>query len=269
MRKKRPIASRDPPQSYLKAAQLVTGGVNSFGGNKVKKLLIGLCALIFLVGSGLAFAGNNDNEGEKEEEGEQQQCSPTHLCVGYVDNDALDGHTGSFFPTPFAPTAGNPGGTCVAPNCIFIGTPGPNGEFDAGVIKIDNPLPSTPLVVQSVTVDIGPVTGLDPWTTFFPITIPGGGTLILTEDANLFNFDTSDTPASAGPPECNHNDFKPLIHVTVGTSTQLVRNFSDENQVLNTGGVDKGLCPVGTHTNEGQQYLRTVEQEITCVLPSP
>ena len=236
----------------------------------MKKLLIGLCALVFLIGSGLAFAGGNDNEGEPEEEQDQQKCSPTMVSVAYVDNDAPDGHTGSFFPSPFAPEPANPGGTCTAANnCIFIGTPGPNGEFDAGVIKIDNPLPSTPLVVQSVTVDIGPVTGLDPWTTFFPITIPGGGTLILTEDANLFNFDTSDTPASAGPPECNHNDFKPLIHVTVGTSTQLVRNFSDENQVLNTGGVDKGLCPVGTHTNEGQQYLRTVEQEITCVLPSP
>ena len=222
----------------------------------MKKLLVGLCALVFLVGSGLALA-------------QEETCSPARVSVGYVDNDALDGHTGSFFPTPFAPTLGNPGGTCVAPNCIFIGTPGPNGEFDAGVIKIDNPSSTTPLVVQNVSVDIPLAVPIDPWASFFPITIPGGGTLILTEDANLFNFDTSDTPASAGPPECNHNDFKPLIHVTVGTSTQLVRNFSDENQVLNTGGVDKGLCPVGTHTNEGQQYLRTVEQEITCVLPSP
>ena len=265
MRKKRPIASRDPPQSYLKAAQLVTGGVNSFGGNKVKKLLIGLCALVFLIGSGLAFAGGNDNEGEPEEEQDQQKCSPTNLCVGYVDNDALDMHTGSFFPTPFAPTAGNPGGTCVAPNCIFIGTPGPNGEFDAGVIKIDNPLPSTPLVVQSVTVDIGPVTGLDPWTTFFPITIPGGGTLILTEDANLFNFDTSDIPPTAAPPPlgtCAQNAFKPLIHVTVGTgTTQVLRTFSDTTQVLNDGGID-GLCPP-VH-NEGKAYVTLTEVQNKC-----
>src|SRR5262249_23805225 len=120
------------------------------------------------------------------------------------------------------------------------------------------------LVVQNVTVDIGPVTGLDPWATFFPITIPGGGTLILTEDANLFNFDTSDIPSSAGPPTCTANTFKPLIHVTVGTSTQLTRNFSDTAEVLNTGGEDKGLCPVGTHANEGQQYVCLKEVQNEC-----
>ena len=228
----------------------------------MKKLLAGLCALVFLVGSGLALA-------------QEETCSPARVSVGYVDNDGLDGHTGSFFPTPFAPQfPANPGGTCGLPgsNCIFIGTPGPNGDWDAGVIKIDNPLTDPtdpPLVVQNVTVDIGPVTGLDPWATFFPIAIPPGGTLILTEDTNLFNFDTSDIPPEAGPPTCTADTFKPLIHVTVGTSTQLIRNFSDDNRVLNTGGVDKGLCPLGTHTNEGQQYRRAIEQQITCALPSP
>jgi hypothetical protein len=251
----------------LKAAHLVTGGVNSLGGNKVKKLLAGLGALGFLVGSGLALAQEVDTQGP---------CSPARVSVAYVDNDTPDGHTGSFFPTPFAPLPANPGGTCTAANnCIFIGAPGPDGDWDGGVIKIDNPLPagdpsSTPLVVQGVTVDIPTAVTINPWAAFFPITIPPGGTLILTQVGNMFDFDTSDTPASAGPPECNHNNFKPLIHVTVGTgASQIIRNFSDDNQVLNTGGVDKGLCPVGTHTNEGQQYRRAIEQQITCVLALP
>jgi hypothetical protein len=268
MRRKRPIASRDPPAPYFKAAQLVTGGVNSFGGNKVKKLLAGLCALIFLVGSGLALADNSgkDNEGEKEEEQEQAECSPTNLSVGYADNDTLDGLPGEFLPTPWQ--VGGPASKSCGANCIFIGTPGPNGEFDAGALKIDNPSSTDPLVVQNVTVDIGvnpPVPGgktLDVWTAFFPITIPPSGTLILTEDNNQFNFDTSDVPASAGPPACIQNAIIPQIHVTVGTSTQITRNFADTTQVLNTGGRDKGLCP--PKQNEGSPFLKLKEVTNEC-----
>jgi hypothetical protein len=152
-------------------------------------------------------------------------------------------------------------------NCVVIGTPGSNGDWDAGVLKIDNPSSTTPLVVQNVTVDIGPVTGLDPWKTFFPQTIPPSGSLILTEDNNLFDFDTSDIPSSAAAPPtgtCTQNNFKPLIHVTVGTSTQLTRNFEDTTQVLNTGGVDAGLCPVGTHANEGHPFVQLQEQKNKC-----
>ena len=226
----------------------------------MKKLLAGLCALGFLVGSGLALA---DNQGENDEEENQQQCSPTNLSVGYVDNDAPDGHTGSFFPSPLALNPDGHTANC-GPNCVLIGTPGPNGEWDAGVLKIDNPSSTTPLVVQGVTVDIGPMTGIDPWATFFPQTIPPGGTLMLTEDLGTFDFDTSDVPDAAGFPSCIHDNFKPLIHVTVGTSTQLTRNFADTTQVLNTGGVDKGLCPVGTHTNEGNPFVQLKEVQNNC-----
>ena len=253
----------------------------------MKKLLVGLCVLVFLVGSGfllrgrlhsVALAGGSNN-GEPDEEEQQAQCSPTTLSVGYVDNDGPDGHPGSFFPLPFSPAA--PGGTCTgtpgapdANGCIFVGQPGSdaNGSnhWDAGVIKIDNPLTgpgAVPLVVQNVTVDIGPSTGIDVWKSFFPITIPPGGTLILTEDANLFNFDTSDFPpgGSEEPPAaggtCTPDLLIPLVHVTVGTSTQLVRNFADTTQVLNTKGID-GLCPP-VH-NEGHQYVTLAEVQNKC-----
>jgi hypothetical protein len=221
----------------------------------------------------VALAGGTNNGEPGEEEG-NQKCSPTNLSVGYVDDDGPDGHPGIFFPTPFAPDPQNPGGTCTgtpgAPDkngCIFVGTPGPNTDWDAGVIKIDNPLtgPSAlPLVVQNVTVDIGPATSIDIWKAFFPITIPPGGTLILTEDGNLFNFDTSDFPPGGGeiPPACIPDKFQPLIAVTVGTgASQLVRTFSDTGQVLNDGGID-GLCPP-VH-NEGKAYVQLKEVQNQC-----
>ena len=241
----------------------------------MKKLLIGLCALVFLVGSGfllrgrlhsVALAGPTGNNGEKDEN-QNPECSPTNLSVGYVDNDALDGHAGSFFPSPLALNADGHTANCGA-NCVLIGTPGPNGEWDAGVLKIDNPSTTTPLVVQSVTVDIGPVTGIDPWATgVFPQTIPPGNTLMLTEDLGTFDFDTSDIPPAAAPPpqgSCTHDTFIPLIHVTVGTSTQLTRNFADTTQVLNTGGVDKGRCPAGTVANEGSPFVQLDEVTNKC-----
>ena len=248
----------------------------------MKKLLVGLCVLIFLVGSGLlvrgrlhsvALAGGSNN-GEPDEE-QNPNCSPTNLFVGYVDDDGPDGHPGIFFPQPFAPdphnsnpppfctgTPGNPD----ANGCIFVGKPGSDALatnlWDAGVIRIDNPSSTTPLVVQNVTVDIGPSFTIDVWGAFFPITIPPNGKLILTEDATSFNFDTSDLPPGSEVfPTCTPDGFKPLIHVTVGTSTQLTRNFSDTTQVLNTQGVD-GLCPPAH--NEGHDYVQLTEVKNKC-----
>jgi hypothetical protein len=171
-----------------------------------------------------------------------------------------------------------------ANGCIFLGFPGTDqngsGHWDAGVIKIDNPLPSTPLVVQSVTVDIGTsTTGI--WGAFFPLTIPPGGTLILTQVGNLFNFDTSDFPqeGSEEPPpigSCTPDGDIPLINVTVGTgTTKVIRTFSDTGQVLNTKGFDLGLCGVpgggGPPTNEGQEYsvLTEVSNKCACEKDSP
>jgi hypothetical protein len=237
----------------------------------VKKLLIGLVAVLFVAGSGLLVRA--DNQGEPDEES-QANCSPTNLSVGYVDNDGPDGHPGSFFPVPFAPVPlFNPSGTCTgtpgapdASNCIFVGTGGGNGHWDAGVLKIDNPSSTDPLKVQNVSIDIGPMTDIDLWKVFFPITIPPNGTLLLTGINNLFNFDTSDFPlggAEEPPPigTCTNDGFIPQIHVTVGSTTQITRNFADTTQVLNTQGID-GLCPP-VH-NEGQQYVQLKEVKNTC-----
>ena len=223
----------------------------------MKKLLAGLCTLVFFVGSGLALAdGGNGEKGE-------QQCSPTNLSVGYVDNDDLQEHKGSFFPSPWL------GNGCGGTNtkCIFIGTPGPNGEWDAGALKIDNPSSTTSLTVDNVTVDIGTDTGIDPWTSSLPVKIPPGGSLILTEDHNQFNFDTSDDPPRGIEitPSCRPDGDIPIIHVTVGTSTQVVRNFVDTAQVLNTGGIDIGECPVpGSGENEGHPFVEVQEQKNHC-----
>lgn len=224
----------------------------------MRKLLVGLGMVFLLAVLGFARA---DNNGEKEEE----QCSPTTLSVGYVDNDVLDAHSGSFFPPPLVLNADGHTANCGA-NCVLVGTPGSNGQWDAGVLKIDNPSSTMPLVVQNVTVDIGPVTGINPWKVDpgFPLTIPPGGTLMLTEDENKFNFDTSDMPRSAGPPSCTNSGATPLIHVTVGTSVQVTRNFPDTTQVLNTGGIDTGRCPPTAPGNEGHAFVQLNEQHNDC-----
>src|SRR5215469_5117878 len=183
--------------------------------------------LIFglLVGSGIALA------------------SDTHavkVAVGYADNLH---NTAKPLPSPWAGSAG----------VIFIGTSSP-GPWDAGAIKLENPS-EQPLTIDSVTVDIGAATGINPWSSSTPFIIPGKGTAILTQtsSAGTFNFDTSDgcspgglTCSSAsgtntpGPCTAPSSDIA-VVHVTVADGT-LTKSFIDEDQVLNTIGVDGFFC---------------------------
>ena len=220
----------------------------------MKILSSALCALVLLVvGGGVALA--QDDKGVK-------------VFVGYADtytDPSLPGfHPGPAF-TP-SPWQGSPG-------VIFIGAAvGSPATFDAGAIRLDNQS-AEPLQVDNVTVDIGTLVGIDPWSTTspssFPLTIPGKGTAILTQTfvtgqpsrpsppflTGLFNFDTSDIPT---PGNCLADGLTPLVHVTVGSGTQTTKDFVDDSQVLNTGGVDLGGC-VQSLANEGHEWLEVHE----------
>ncbi len=147
-------------------------------------------------------------------------------CPGPSNPNAVKVSVG-YALTPFTPSPwlGSPG-------VIFIGT---STNWDAGAIKLDNPS-NQPLTVDSVTVDIGPTLGINPWSPVTPICIPARGTAILTQTA-FFNFDTSDIPTIS----CTPDGFIPVVHVTVGANNN-IKSFKDTGQVLNTGGVDAATC---------------------------
>ena len=133
----------------------------------------------------------------------------------------------------------------------------PTNTFDAGAIKLDNPA-STPLVVDSISVDIGPVTGVNLWPKFLPLTIPPHQSAIFTQTNDLFDFDTSEFPNTT----CTPDGFIPLIHVTVGTTQQQTKNYIDTTQIINTGGFDVGSCP--PTKNEGHEWTVVNENKCPC-----
>jgi len=87
--------------------------------------------------------------------------------------------------------------------------------------------------------------------------VPAGWSLIVAQTA-LENFDGSDTNP-AGCFNCNPNDCTtkisstiPVVHVTVGSTTT---NYFDNQQVLNTRGVDAAGCPyTGTRHDESESW---------------
>jgi hypothetical protein len=241
----------------------------------VKKLLAGLCALVFLVflvGSGVALARHK--KASVWAETVAAQCpGPFTLSVGYADTDVPDAHLlgPNAIPVPWLGDGCGPG-----TNCQFLGALQLNGTWDAGAIWIVN-TGTDPLRVVSVTVDIGSALDINPWTVAplsLPATIPASGSLILTETSSNpndteDNFDTSDLPAYT----CIPDGDIPEIHVTVSavpsasnpTPIQVIRNFADTGQVLNTGGFDSGNCPsIGTGKNEGQPFVLLTEEKNTC-----
>jgi hypothetical protein len=165
-------------------------------------------------------------------------AAPTsNVFVGYADNW---NSSQSFFPSPWQ---GSPnttfvgraelstGGACTTNNC-----------YDAGGVRVDNT--STAAETVHVTVDIGSH-HYDLWG---DRTVPPGGTLILTQTSSngSYNFDGSDTQSG-----CTNSGQIPLVHVAVnGVTTDL----HDSGQVLDTGGIDKSMCPSGT--NEGHDWAQ-------------
>src|SRR5438105_9158477 len=167
-------------------------------------------------------------------------------------------------PTPWKGSPGvifvgcgvNPnGGGPAADTC-----PQENGgdAYDAGAIRIDNTSATDSLVVTGpASVNIGSCV-YAPWSGL-NITIPPGGTLILTQtgltadpcgvipaSSGNFNFDTSE---SSGYGHCNAPSASvPVITLTLNGSPTTI---NDSAQILNTQGIDKGTC---TAANEFQEW---------------
>lgn len=120
----------------------------------------------------------------------------------------------------------------------FIGSVGSYG-WDTGAIRIDNSS-STALVVDDVSVTVGTKT-FDLWGT--AISIPASAATILTQVGDQ-TFDTSDV----NNPSCAHTSTVPTIKITIGTTAL---TYSDNHQILNTGGFDMANC---TGQSEWQQW---------------
>jgi hypothetical protein len=160
-----------------------------------------------------------------------------NVFVGYADN----WNSGpGFFPSPWSGSpnttfVGNAeistGGACMSNNC-----------YDAGGIRIDNT--STIAETVSVTVDVGS----NHYALWGNQSLAAGKTLVLTQTSmnGTYNFDTSDTQSG-----CTNSGQIPVVHVTInGTTTDL----HDAGQILDTGGTDLSMCPLGT--NEGHAWAQ-------------
>lgn len=163
------------------------------------------------------------------------------ILVGYAD---LEHKTPVNFPTPWD----------GSPSVIFKGCSGCR-NLDAGAVRIVNNTGGT-LMVNAVIVRLDTCT-FDLWPS--NIVVPFGGELIVTQTADgddsgcttNGHFDTSDVgPGGVSwTGMCTNSNIIPQIDVTVnGVAT----TYADTGQVLNTRGIDAGLCPRGT--NESTQW---------------
>jgi hypothetical protein len=179
-------------------------------------------------------------------------CPPQfNTFVGYADTLRADGAPST--PTPWQ---GAPNVTFVG--CGFFGTDscrqqGGHDAYDAGAVRLDNTGP-LPFSVTNASVVIGSCT-FTPWSGL-NVSVPAGGTLILTETGGTppapcspapgshNNFDTSEN----GTTSCTNNGVIPQINLSVNGSAMTIQ---DKGQILNTGGLDTHACLGG---NEGQEW---------------
>ncbi|MEA2635502.1 MAG: hypothetical protein QOH92_2269 [Chloroflexota bacterium] len=153
----------------------------------------------------------------------------TALTSGYVFNSLevsvgyADCRSSGTMPHPWAADI----------NVAFIGS-----CLDSGAIRIYN-LSTAPITLADVSMDQAG-THFDLWGS--NLTVQPATSLILSQTAN-FNFDTSDAGQN-----CNPSLTLPVVHITVGTTTQ---DYQDSGQVLNTGGIDMDTC---TGRNESAQW---------------
>jgi hypothetical protein len=149
------------------------------------------------------------------------------VFVGYADTARANATN---FPTPWA----------GSPNTIFEGcVPAAACEFDAGAVRIVNNS-GAPVTVNAVAVRVG------------SCTFTGWPSAVLVNGADLIVTQMAPTPAEGcyGPaqldssdietlPNCTPNGLLPTVALTInGTTT----TYTDSGQVLNTGGIDAGVC---------------------------
>ncbi len=198
----------------------------------VTRVLTGL-TIALLMFTAAAAAGLNTR---------QASAAGSEVYVGYADSSR---GTAANFPTPWS----------GSPNTIFHGCPSTAVcVFDAGAVRVVNNSGS-PIIVNSVTITVGPCTYTDP----VPAALLPGWQLIVTQVSTFAAatcgpdtvfLDTSDVgPFGVPYGGCTNDGIVPTVTVTING---IPTTYSDTGQVLNTGGVDKANCPPGT--NESTQW---------------
>ncbi len=150
-----------------------------------------------------------------------EDTSALSVYIGYADGLRPGG---SIFPFPWK---GSPGVT-------FLGAT--NSFYDAGAIRFDNNSDQA-IVFDNVSVDIGPF-HFNPWGN--NIVVQPHGITILTQTQD-YNFDTSDAPET-----CNPTGYIPELHVT---QAGVVTTYKDNQQILNTKGIDPADCGGGNESH--------------------
>jgi hypothetical protein len=186
------------------------------------------------------------------------------ILLGYAD----ELHDVAFTPTPWA---GDPGIHYLG--CVD-GSAGCTA-FDAGAIRVDNPITNGPLTLTGAFVTVTGVNGscvFQPWGAFLPETAGAGESFVLTQTGTLgppqpaqcsgsidpplwpiTNFDTSEAPGDVidrttnpvtiainCPPNPPSDDVITLqFQNSFGTYTLTV---TDADRILTTGGYDRSGC---------------------------
>jgi hypothetical protein len=154
-------------------------------------------------------------------------ASPPQVYIGYVDN-----------ATGLNPWSGSPSTTFVGTGRLCCLTHGPDSGragWDTGVVRVTN-AGDTAITVNSVTVGVGAFF-FDIWARNY--TVAPGATLLVVQNSG-FNFDTSDLLGDVcGDPAA----IRGVVTLTVDG---VQRSYVDADQVLNTGGVDRGACTTGS-----------------------
>ena len=144
------------------------------------------------------------------------------------------------------------------PSTCSMGANGP--IYDAGAVMLINSTAHS-MIVTDATVIAGDCQ-YHPWPSL-DATVPPGGDLILTQTGapapcpgtggqQAQNFDTSELNHAPGTAKCtDNNGLHPVFEATVDS---VPFEWTDEHQILNTGGVDPGAPVCGAH-NETEQWV--------------
>jgi hypothetical protein len=157
-----------------------------------------------------------------------------NVFVGYADSYRSDAIN---FPTPWF----------GSPNTVFEGcTPVATCTYDGGSLRVVNNTGST-VTVDAIAVHLDTCT----FTGWPPAVLAPGANLIVTQLGSgasdgctgpvPTNFDTSDigSGGSGNVGNCTPNGIQPTVDITINQQTT---HYTDAGQVLNTGGVDAGIC---------------------------
>ena len=155
------------------------------------------------------------------------------LFVGYADSLRADPAN---FPTPWY----------GSPATVFHGcSPTASCVYDAGAVRVVNNSTQT-VTVNGVAIHVDSCT-LSGWPSS---TLAPGADLVITQlgtgaadgcSSTVQTLDTSDIgPAGSGySSNCTPDGLLPIVDLTVNGVTT---SYTDSGQVLNTGGVDAGVC---------------------------